>query len=92
MSLAAVPLFRCATWAATDSVTVTLEGRADNGFEGRLVTFFALLFVLVYFPCLFPCFCLYLYPVFPPCYSFFSRYVSSVTVTVSVSVVVMSPH
>jgi hypothetical protein len=30
MSLAAIPLFRYATWAPTESVAVTLEGRADN--------------------------------------------------------------
>src|SRR5678815_1317559 len=30
MSLAAIPLFRQATWAATESLTITLEGRADN--------------------------------------------------------------
>src|SRR4026207_2254489 len=30
MSLAAMPLVRPTTWAATASVTVTLEGRADN--------------------------------------------------------------
>src|SRR6185436_2780989 len=34
MSLAAVPLLRHTTWAASDSVTVTLEGRAGNlGYE-----------------------------------------------------------
>src|SRR5678815_1506072 len=30
MSLVAVPLLHHTTWAATDSVTVSLEGRADN--------------------------------------------------------------
>src|SRR5215218_9753285 len=30
MSLVAVPLLRHTTWSATKSITVTLEGRADN--------------------------------------------------------------
>src|SRR6185295_3771256 len=38
MSLLAVPLLHHSTWAATESVTVTLEGRADN-LGGEVVSF-----------------------------------------------------